>query len=252
MHETATDHWFYSREGERLGPVTLGDLRVKAKDGGLNPRLDMVWTQGMAGWKLAGEVDGLFERTTAFDSKQIPSIPTHSPQSSLPSFTTERQANPSEWPGARRLIFFFATGVLPFLLTRGVKNALDAFPEQFGSELSGFIVIGAMVLTAILMIHVSLQRLVNLGMSRWWFLGNFIPLLNLWVGFRCFACPSGYAYHKKLDGIGILLAILYFITLIIAVLAIAAGVAVLLNFIGTPEIRQQLEEAIHTATAGKL
>jgi hypothetical protein len=51
-----------------------------------------------------------------------------------------------------------------------------------------------------------MKRLVNLGMSRVWLLEILAPVLNLWVSYRCFACPPGYAYHKKLDGTGIALA----------------------------------------------
>ena len=62
MNETPPDAWFYSREGERIGPVTFAELKVKATEAALNPRLDMVWTHGMPEWKPAGEIDGLFER----------------------------------------------------------------------------------------------------------------------------------------------------------------------------------------------
>ena len=58
MNDTPQDAWFYSSEGERIGPVTFAELRVKASEAALNPRLDMVWTQGMAEWKPAGEIEG--------------------------------------------------------------------------------------------------------------------------------------------------------------------------------------------------
>jgi hypothetical protein len=57
------DAWFYTRDGERVGPVALADLRELAESGALNPRLDMCWTQGMAEWKPAGEIDGLFKKS---------------------------------------------------------------------------------------------------------------------------------------------------------------------------------------------
>ena len=37
------DAWFYTREGERFGPVTFTDLQAAAGSGQLNPRLDMAW-----------------------------------------------------------------------------------------------------------------------------------------------------------------------------------------------------------------
>ena len=71
------------------------------------------------------------------------------------------------------------------------------------------ILYAAVFLPVLIWIHFGLRRLVNLGMSRLWFLALFAPFLNLWVGYRCFVCPPGYAYHKKLDGPGVVLAILY-------------------------------------------
>ncbi len=251
MNDTPVNHWFYSHEGERLGPVTLGDLQMKAKDGGLNPRLDMVWTQGMAEWKLSGEMEGLFDRAAPVETKESLATPTGPYQPPHHQSNAEQPALHGEWPGVRRRMFLFIVLVLPVLLHLGVKNAAAAFAEQFGQELGGLIVIGGMGLTALLSIYVSLQRLVNVGMSRWWFLGNLVPILNLWVGFRCFACPSGYAYHKKLDAAGILLAIVYWFTLIAAILAVAALTAVMLGNFGNPEMRKEIEEILRAAATVK-
>jgi hypothetical protein len=71
----------------------------------------------------------------------------------------------------------------------------------------------------ILLIAASLQRFQNLGMSRIWFFGLFAPLLNLWVWYRLFACPPGYAYHKKLDPLGWVLAVLHWGSLLLVVAA---------------------------------
>ena len=98
------------------------------------------------------------------------------------------------------------------------------------------------IVMLIIVIYFSLMRLVNLGMSRWWFLGSFVPLLNLWVGYRCFACPAGYAVHKKLDGAGIFLAIIYWLMIALVLLVIAAAIAMLAGALGSPEMREQLEE----------
>jgi hypothetical protein len=81
-------------------------------------------------------------------------------------------------------------------------------------------------------------------MSGWWFLGNLVPLLNFWVGYRCFACPAGYAYHKKIDGIGILLAIIYWGVILLAILAVAAVLALIFGAIGSPELQEQIRELI--------
>ncbi len=51
--------WYYVIDGERLGPVEKQELKELADDGLLQPT-DLVWTEGMADWKPASEVRGLF------------------------------------------------------------------------------------------------------------------------------------------------------------------------------------------------
>ena len=123
--------------------------------------------------------------------------------------------------------------------------------SQFGPEIMKFALPGLSLVPLLVIIVISLKRLVNLGMSRWWFLGNIIPILNLWIGYRCFACPSGYAFHKKLDGTGIFLAIVYWLLLLIALVATILIIAALAGSWGTPEMQQQIRETLSAATAPK-
>ena len=84
-------------------------------------------------------------------------------------------------------------------------------------------------------------------MSRWWVLAVFAPILNLWVGYRCFACPPGYAYHKKLDGAGVALAILYWLVLLAGIWMLATAVFPHFGTIENTQIPQQLRAAIRSA-----
>lgn len=72
----------------------------------------------------------------------------------------------------------------------------------FGSELMSVILPLATYLPIPVLVCLLLMRFSNLGMSRWWALALIAPVLNLWVAFRCLICPSGYAYHRKLDRSG--------------------------------------------------
>jgi hypothetical protein len=246
MNETTPDAWFYSREGERIGPVTFADLKIKAIEAGLNPRLDMVWTHGMPEWKPAGEIDGLFERRSAPEALEgQPSADPYRPPEHESS--EEIMGQEGEWPGARRRRFLFTIIAVTLLLNLAIPLVTPLLQQQFGSELAGMIMIGVMILMVVIIIHVSLQRLVNLGMSRWWYLANFVPFLNLWVGYRSFACPAGYAYHKKLDGAGVFLAIVYWGMFLLTLLAIAAAVALLMGALGSPELQQKFQEIMQKA-----
>jgi len=58
------DQWFYNRNGQKSGPVTLGDLRRLAANGGLSPE-DQIWKEGMVSWSPASSVKALFGATSA-------------------------------------------------------------------------------------------------------------------------------------------------------------------------------------------
>lgn len=241
------DAWFYSREGERIGPVTFSELQIKAKESALNPRLDMVWTQGMAEWKPAGEIEGLFERRSAPEPQESLAPPAAAAAAGDPYRVSEedsvaqRMGEEGDWPGVRRRGYIFSL-FIPALWSLALTFVSPFVQKQFGNELS-VVIIPALACVALLFcLYFGIQRFPNLGMSRWWYLANFVPILNIWTGYRCFACPAGYAYHKKLDGVGIFLAIIYWLMILLALLVIAAFVAVLLGAAGDPEIREKLQE----------
>ncbi|MEI6675573.1 MAG: GYF domain-containing protein [Verrucomicrobiota bacterium] len=246
MTELPQDAWFFTREGERLGPVSLAELRVKAQEGGLNPRLDLVWMQGMAEWKPAGEIDALFERRVTEVSAANPYMP---PQAESVGAQMHLQG---DWPGARRRAYLTVTLLLPVIWSM----ALGLMPTLLGRALEPALLQqinhgGALVLV-IIGLYYSLQRFVNLGMSRWWYLGHLVPFLNVWVGYRCFACPAGYAYHKKMDGIGIALAIIYWLLIVAVLLAVVVLIIVWIKYANDPRVAdllRQVREAMRARPA---
>ena len=243
MSEMAADAWFYTREGEKIGPVTLSDLRIKASEGALNPRLDMVWTQGMDGWKASGEIEGLFERSAA------PQVPVELAPAADPyrppgqGTAAEMMNHQGDWPGARRRSFFFMTCLFPSLWILGLAAATPFLASKLGDRITAFVPLVAMLVLVVAVLYFAVRRLINLGMSGWWIIGSFVPFLNVWVNYRCFACPGGYAYHKKLDGVGVFLAIVYWLVLVSLIGSIGYTGGVLLGKIGTPELQQQVREA---------
>ena len=192
----------------------------------LDPRLDMVWRKGMDAWKPAGQIDGLFERTNvpvavreplAAPAEPIRSVPKQIPRTSTTQFVAE--------PGGRRRTLILATLVFPFLWHFALRLGSPFLIKQFGPLLMSQILPAAAYLPLLVIVHLGLKRLLNLGMSRFWFLAVFAPILNLWLGYRCFACPAGYARHKKLDPPGIVLAVLYWLVVVwvVTYLALLTG-----------------------------
>lgn len=67
--------WHYSKDGKQHGPVSAADLKAMAKSGELSPT-DMVWQEGMAEWKPAGSLKGLFSPSSGpSPSKAPPPLP---------------------------------------------------------------------------------------------------------------------------------------------------------------------------------
>jgi hypothetical protein len=250
MNEVRHDAWFYTRDLEKIGPVTFADLRIKAQEGGLNPRLDMVWTHGMEAWKPSGEVEGLFERRT--EAAATPAVETttsaatpYAPPAQSPAVAGMGPDAP--WPGARRSLYIIMVMIFPILWNIAFKAGAGFLTAQFGPEIMSIVAILVGVVPLILVIHFSLARFVNLGMSRWWFLGNFVPLLNFWIGYRLFACPAGYAAHKKLDGAGIALAIIYWLFVLLIIGLLVAIIVLFFGLAGSPEFQEKLREIIENA-----
>lgn len=67
--------WHYSKEGQQHGPVSASVLKNLVKSGDLLPT-DLIWKEGMAEWKPASNVKGLFSATPAAESpKASPASP---------------------------------------------------------------------------------------------------------------------------------------------------------------------------------
>jgi uncharacterized membrane protein YhaH (DUF805 family) len=250
--------WYYTREGKQNGPVTLAELKGFATAGTLNPRHDMVWQQGMTDWRPAGEVDGIFEKRVVAETS-APAAPAPSGPAQPAVLNPDPYAPPAEigvdsdalqhaaWPGARRRSYILMAMVVPIIWQFGFALAVPMAGVDGGAM--ALVFLAASLVVMVLAIWFGVQRLANVGMSRWWYLGNIVPILNLWIGYRMLACPAGYAYHKKLDGPGIALAILYWLFVALIVLVVVAAVVLGVGMASNPELQQQIEQIIRANSA---
>ncbi len=84
--------WYFTRDGKRFGPYTAAQLNQYAGSGQLLPT-DLVWKEGMEGWKPASTVKGLFA------AQQPPSKPAPlAHPSSTPGNPFESLATPNTSP----------------------------------------------------------------------------------------------------------------------------------------------------------
>lgn len=63
--------WYYTKNGERQGPVSLVNLQGLAYRGWLDAQKDMVWTDGMPDWKLISQMGDLFGENLATSAENF-------------------------------------------------------------------------------------------------------------------------------------------------------------------------------------
>lgn len=242
MKMSADGAWYFSRDGQQSGPLAYSDLKEKADEGVLKPRSDLVWKEGMADWMPIGEIDGLFER------QEVPAPPLTLDAAAVESVLTDRspQASLGQFGGCRRRSYLFFQYLAPCLAVYLFSFANRTYPEVLAPQVWDQVQRYGPLLLVAFILYVSIQRFANLGMSRWWFLGHFVPILNLWTRYRSFACPEGYAQHKKMDAAGIFLAITYWLVVIAALAAFVLIIMILGGKAGSPEIQQQLKDLLET------
>ena len=199
--------WYFSTESERCGPVTFKELRKMAASGVLDPRMDMVWKKGTPDWKPAGLVDGLFERNIVIEQAAVKPAPRPSPLKSLRSFALIEKLTSSriKWPGVGRRVLLPVVLLFPVLWHQLLTLSYPFLASWLGTKAVEVLHPILAIVPPLILAGLVLNRMSNLGMNRWWSLAVMVPLLNLWVAFRCLFCPAGYAYHRKMDRTGIIL-----------------------------------------------
>lgn len=197
--------WYFTSGGTRCGPVTFAELRTMAASRVLDPRQDSVWKNGMEDWKQAGLLDGLFERRSVLADvpeprmekvpKKVAALPTQ--------LNAALASKHMSWPGTGRLSLWLGLLLLPVIWGELLDWSGPTLVATFGIRLVELALPWLSALPYLVLILLILTRLVNLGMSRWWSLGLAVPIVNLWIAFRCLFCPAGHAYHRKLDRAGL-------------------------------------------------
>jgi tetratricopeptide (TPR) repeat protein len=69
--EKMDSEWYYSKEGERFGPLTLTELKKLVENNELSPT-DLVWEKELDEWLKAGEVEELFPKRKATEPPPLP------------------------------------------------------------------------------------------------------------------------------------------------------------------------------------
>jgi hypothetical protein len=154
---------------------------------------------------------------------------------------SERVEETQEWPGASRRWYLLLVLFFPILwVVVGLAFATYVGPVLTRGYEMMFAWIGLFVLLWVL-IHVSVSRLVNLGMNKYWFLLGFVPVANLWLWYRSCACPAGYAKSRKLDAAGWILAFVYWLFVLCWVAIAILVPPVVSKWMKNPEFMSKIE-----------
>lgn len=68
------EQWYYTRNKQQVGPVSMEQVRQLALAGQLQPT-DLVWKDGMAQWTPANQIAGLFGQPQAGFTVAPPPVP---------------------------------------------------------------------------------------------------------------------------------------------------------------------------------
>ena len=216
--------WFYSTGGQRFGPVGFDYLLELSQSGKLDPRNDLVWSTSLSDWEPAGEIEGLFERRSV-QKREDDSLGGTEMLSQTGEYVSPTIVSKGHYEGTGRMGYVMGAIVLPVAITIGWGFAVAFMKPYVPVPYQGYLPMVAGPLVTLLAIVTLVKRFRNLGMSGAWVLGMLVPVLNLWLTYRCLACPAGYAGVKRLDGIGKVLAFLYWGSIVAAICLFGAALA---------------------------
>lgn len=242
---SSSAEWHYTAGEGQAGPVSFEELKAKAAFGELHPRNDMAWCSDMDEWKPAGEIAGLFERKTTDHPPKDEAMAATSLEEKIGELSDGPKQPFAEvdlFPGAGRRWYLFMVYLFPLLwMVIAILFASFAGQHLAPSFQKLFLLVGIIVPTWAI-IDASLSRLTNLGMSKLWFFGYFVPILNLWVSYRSFVCPTGYAKTKKMDAPGWFLAIVFWLGTLGTITSTALLPATMSELLKQPEIKELFED----------
>lgn len=150
------DKWYYSWNGEKLGPISLDELKRLVEEGTLEAG-DLVWTKGMAEWQPA---------------RNVPELPFPDEPPPLPDSQVMRKAIEGRWDealsaGARWLwqhqaVLFFTAAILSFGLAAILENTGVPSQATLIAIIAGCVFSGGMVIVGI----VSLCKVASTGYRK--------------------------------------------------------------------------------------
>lgn len=202
------EEWFFTKDGQQDGPITLQQIQALAKAGQLDPTTTHVWREGMVDWKTLADSGLLVGASLPAPGIAPPAMQTTVARN--PYLASEQIAQgtgrPMQYPGYGRLRYFLTNLAITVVFYAVVFAVAFASLSSSGGAGGGdmgmpnpVVILLFILLVVVVSFYVIYQRVKNLGMSGWALLWTLVPFMNLWIGWRMFACPAGYENHRTLD-----------------------------------------------------
>ncbi len=182
--------WFYAKDGQRNGPVSLDEMIRLRGTGTLGPR-DLVWCEGMSEWRAAEEVPGLVPPPPSpvpAASPPVPPQPLNPYQAPAHSWVEPARTDGEIVPGSdplqpgecirrafeltkRHFWFLFLSGLL-YLVLQGSSEALTtALGRPFGTAAidtgKGEVTpMAGAVWVVVSFVQFTVEVFLNLGLAR--------------------------------------------------------------------------------------
>lgn len=181
--------------------MTPEQIKALAAAGHLDPVGTHVWCEGMEDWKTLAE-SGLLSGAASLPAPQVPA-PVAGRRYLASELINDGTGREIRYPGYGRLRYFLTNlGITVVFYAILAVMFFAVFNSSGGQGAGTGFVLGFVLLSGIMMVvslYVAYQRVKNLGMSGWALLWTLVPFMNLWIGWRMFACPAGYDAHRTLD-----------------------------------------------------
>jgi uncharacterized membrane protein YhaH (DUF805 family) len=173
----------------------------------------MVWRDGLPEW-ISWKDSGIQEEAAQV-AQASPSVPVAlQPAGTNPYLLSERNKNTlgteltytgPGYTGYGRLRYFLTIMLMTIVSYAVAFAVLFVILSNTKSSGSGSMLVSGLVMVILMCVfgfaslYIGVQRVRNLGMSGWAILWTFVPIMNLWIGWRMMACPEGYEDHRTLD-----------------------------------------------------
>lgn len=121
--------WFYRRDGQQFGPVSSRKLYRLVQSGEVGAD-DMLWREGLPGWRRAGESKTLFGTAAAPDKRMRKQRhkPARSRRPAQAKATAALEA--AKWIGRRPLLTVVGAGIVISAILAAVLIRFDMSPRE--------------------------------------------------------------------------------------------------------------------------